>query len=647
MLILLRNFLILIVSIVLTLNLSGQDARSLIKSEFKGYNKQKILDTLIIASETYVEENPDTAMVLGEIAFEMANAGNDYKTQALAARWIAEAYFYKNEYRMAIEYYMKSAAAEYQNSNDSTGLMAERISDAAYCYQELGIYSKSRELFQLSLGIQERLGNKVEIGTNLLNIGTSYFFQAQYDKAVNYYSRTLEMDRESGDSSSIAITLNNLGMVYSRWGKHQKALDIYEESLKYTKDKNKRAIRYSNIGMTWYHLGEYTKALSYLERALEIDILLNQAIKIGIRKNEIGTVLAAMGRNNEALKLHKEALQIFREKEIIDSEIISLCDMGDLYRKTGQTEKAESAYSESISLAIKAGALHHLSRGYNALYEIAEERKDYRKALEYFKLCDQAKDSVFSSENHEQLARFEILFETQKKEQANQLLRKDIELKQRNNRFAWVIIVGLAIFLILVIFLYRSSTKNLKQNRLLLAKEQEIAEKEIAKREAVKRSLEDRIFAEQQINRLEREKYLAEIEYKNAELTNSTLCLVNKNEILGEIREKLKTAAKDDGIHDVVRFINAHTDQDQDWLKFKLSFEDIHPGFFDRIASTYPHLSENDIRLLSYLRINLSSREIAGLMNVTLEATNKSRQRLRKKLNLQAEADLHGFLRSV
>jgi len=449
--------------------LHGQPTAKSVLKQFSSFSKARQADTLIKLSEHFVGDQPDTALFLGNLALKLSSELNDNLLLARSYRRIGEAHFFRDEYPVAIDFYLKSADAEFQLANDSSGLMAERISDAAYCYQELGIYEKARELFQLSLGIQERLGNKVEVGTNLLNIGTSHFYQAQYDKAVDCYSRTLEMDRESGDSSAIAITLNNLGMVYSRWGKHQQALDIYEESLKYTKDENKRAIRYSNIGMAWYHLEAYDKALSYLERALEIDTRFNLEIKIGVRKNEIGTVLAAMGRDNEALRLHKEALQIFRKKEIINSEIISLCDIGDIYRKTGQIEKAESIYRESIGLAKKIGTLHHLSRGYKAMYEIAEERKDYRKALEFFRLFDQAKDSVFSTENHEQLARFEILFKTQKKEQANQLLRKDIELKQRNHRFAVAIIIGLAIFLLLVIFLYRSSTKNLKQSRLLLA----------------------------------------------------------------------------------------------------------------------------------------------------------------------------------
>jgi DNA-binding CsgD family transcriptional regulator len=189
----------------------------------------------------------------------------------------------------------------------------------------------------------------------------------------------------------------------------------------------------------------------------------------------------------------------------------------------------------------------------------------------------------------------------------------------------------------------------LTQNRLLLQQEKKLSALEIDKKASENRILEDRIFAEQQINRLEREKYQAEIKLKNADLASSTLCLINRNEILGEIKAKLKLnqSQNTEIISEIVQLINTNTDIDQEWHKFKTTFENIYPGFFDRLSRNFPQLTDLDIRLSAYLLINLSSREIAGLMNVSIDATNKSRQRLRKKLNLEPESDLAHFLMSI
>ncbi len=639
------NLLILIT--LLSTTLFGQDNKTYINKHFSQLNKTQVVDTLIRLSEKLAEENPDTALFFGKIAHDLGIASQNDQAIALAARCCAEAYFYKNEFQKAIDFYRESANAELRLKKDSTYYFADRLADIAYCYQELGIYEKALELHNAALRIFIKFDKKEDISNMLSNIGTNNFFRGQYDQAILYFEKTLEIDRERKDSASIAVSLNNIGMVYSRWGKHRQAIDFYSDALDYTSSEVSKAIRLSNLGMTWYHLNDYGKALEYLYKALEIDTRYNQKIKIGIRKNEIGTILAAKGKYSEAILLHEEALKIFRETEVKNSQIITLSDMGDIYRKTGNIEKAESHYLESAKIAKEDNSLHHLGRNYKNLYEIAAEKGDYKIAFEYFSLFSAINDSIFNTEKHQQIARFEILFETEKKEKENQLLLRENELKLKRQKLAIAIIISLIFILLLIFNLYRIKSKNLRQSQLLLKQEQELAKMELEKKEAENHLLEDRVFAEKQINRLQREKHQAEIDHKNTELANSTICLVNKNELLGEIRDKLKSNQHEESIQEVVRFINSNTDIDQGWHKFKITFGEVHPGFFDRLQSAFPHLTDHDIRLSAYLRINISSREIAGLMNVTLDATNKNRQRLRKKLNLLPEADLTEFLKSV
>lgn len=627
--------------------LSGQGINEFSNKHFGKVSNEVAIDSIIKLSKEYAEENPDTAIFLAQLVYDFGKREKKLNIISRASYRLAEAWFYKDDYLKSIDYYRESGEAEFKQHGDSTFFFAERLSDEAYCYQELGIHDKALELYKASLRIQQKLGKNEEISNNYSNIGTSYFYRSEYDHAVEYYKKALEMDRQRNDSASIAISLNNIGMVYSRWGKHLQALEFYTESMKYITEEAPRAVKLSNIGMTWYHLKDYDKALGYLYQALAIDTKYKLKVKVGIRKTEIATVLAAKGDFRNAIQLHQEALNIFKETGVRNSQTITLADMGDLYRKTGDIDQAVSCYLESIAIAKSGNSLNQQGRNYRNLFEISESRGDFKKAIEYFKLYTKVQDSVFSIEKHEQIARFEVLFETEKKEKENQLLLMDLEVKQKKQRLAIAVISGLSVILILLYLLYRIKSKNLRQNQLLLTQEQELARMEIERKEAEKKILEDRIFAEKQINRLQQEKHKAEIEHKNTELANSTLCLVNKNEILGEIRDKLKDTQKTESINEVVRFINANTDMDQDWHKFKITFDDVHPGFFDRLQQEYNHLTENDLKISAYLRVSLSSREISRLMSVSLEAVNKSRQRLRKKLNLEPEADLNEFLKSV
>ena len=296
-------------------------------------------------------------------------------------------------------------------------------------------------------------------------------------------------------------------MVNSRWGKHREAIGFYEEALGFTPDESRKSIRLSNIGMSWYHLKDYDKALKYLNTALKIDLKYIQKIKVGIRKNEISTVLVAKGNYAEALRLNEEALSIFRETGIIESQIITLSDMGNLFRKLGQIAKAEQCFLESVLIAEKSQSLFHQARNYKNLYELAEANSDFRKAFGYFRKYSAINDSIFNIEKHKQLANFEILYDTEKKEKENQLLLLDIQIKKRNQRLGISVIAGLILILLLIYSLLRVKSKNLKQNQILLKQEQDLARMEIERKEGENRMLEDRIFAEQQINRLESPSY--------------------------------------------------------------------------------------------------------------------------------------------
>ncbi len=81
----------------------------------------------------------------------------------------------------------------------------------------------------------------------------------------------------------------------------------------------------------------------------------------------------------------------------------------------------------------------------------------------------------------------------------------------------------------------------------------------------------------------------------------------------------------------VRKIIRGNENTDQDWEGFKLHFEEVHPQFFSRLQEAYPALSANDLRLCAYLLIDLNSKEIAQIYNISPESIRKKKQRLREK----------------
>jgi DNA-binding CsgD family transcriptional regulator len=126
---------------------------------------------------------------------------------------------------------------------------------------------------------------------------------------------------------------------------------------------------------------------------------------------------------------------------------------------------------------------------------------------------------------------------------------------------------------------------------------------------------------------------------------------VERGGMLSSIKEELLTVIKRLNIpnlsyefRSVFRMINDTEKSDDDWNRFALYFDQVHNNFLSILKNKYPQLSPTDLKLCAYLRLNLTSKEIAQLLNISLKGVEVSRYRLRKKLNLTTEINLHDFL---
>ena len=110
--------------------------------------------------------------------------------------------------------------------------------------------------------------------------------------------------------------------------------------------------------------------------------------------------------------------------------------------------------------------------------------------------------------------------------------------------------------------------------------------------------------------------------------------LKQKAEELKE-NEKSKT-----GYQQLIRTINFDLQDDNNWENFARYFEEVHKDFNSNVKSKYPEVTSNELRLMALLKMNLSSKEIANILNISQEGIKKARYRLRKKLNIQTEDSL-------
>ncbi len=156
---------------------------------------------------------------------------------------------------------------------------------------------------------------------------------------------------------------------------------------------------------------------------------------------------------------------------------------------------------------------------------------------------------------------------------------------------------------------------------------------------------------ENEIVRLKNEKLEAEVSFKNKELATTSMHLVKKNKLLSKIKKELLPIIdlnpKDQQSHElkkVIRLLNEAEKSDTDWEQFSKHFDSIHSNFLSKLKEKFPNLSANDMKMCAYIKMNLSSKEIAQLMSITTRAVEVSRYRLRKKLKVSPNTNLFDYL---
>ncbi|MFY0654703.1 MAG: two component regulator three y domain-containing protein [Cyclobacteriaceae bacterium] len=156
---------------------------------------------------------------------------------------------------------------------------------------------------------------------------------------------------------------------------------------------------------------------------------------------------------------------------------------------------------------------------------------------------------------------------------------------------------------------------------------------------------------DEEITRLKNEKLKAQVEHKNKELATSAMLLINKNEFISEIKNGLNAVTKKTSITErtkelakIIKNIEKNKTKDNDWDHFEFHFDRVHGDFSERLKIKYPNLSPQERRMSAYLRMNLSSKEIANLLNISVRGVEIGRYRLRKKLGIDREVNLSEFI---
>ena len=200
------------------------------------------------------------------------------------------------------------------------------------------------------------------------------------------------------------------------------------------------------------------------------------------------------------------------------------------------------------------------------------------------------------------------------------------------------------IAIILIWALVNQVVKNKQQKK--------IVELELDQEKKNQQLLQNQLDEEQAKSFLERRQFQHEIEMKGRELVSNALVVANRNSLIQEILDILSVSdtikkSKDVKLKEAIRKLRKQLEENEEWKHFTTYFEQVNDTFINSLIDRHPELTANEVRFLSLVYINLSTKEISSLLNITPEYCKKKKQQITHKLGLDGTKSLYSYLISI
>jgi tetratricopeptide (TPR) repeat protein len=553
-----------------------------------------------LASE-YAKVDFNRSLEYSKKAYDMAVEINYPRGKAKALRFTGFAYYFSNEHEKYVDYCNQSNAIALKYK--FWDIVTENYESIASA--NIGIwknYPAALEYYLKSLEVYEKWYPQGRTYTPMMGIANVYKEQNQLNKALEFLNRSLAMSETAKDDRAISVCNENLG-------------DIY------------------------FQLKQYDQSKKYFDRALEL------FKKLGSEGGQIFclTGLANVYREQndleQALRCGQQALLLSEAYEKYERPLLySYESIGKTYVAMKDFNQAKVFLEKALVIAVKFKMTESIRDLHGRLAELFIHLNDPKKAYDHEVLYAAYADTLVQAEKIRQLAEMQTRFETERKEKEIEILKRDKALTQVYYSAAAAVVVVLLIIGVLIINRQRMKIQNERQ---LAEKENQILEE---RQTLMETQLRNKELTEKQLH--------DQIEFKNKELATHTLNLIQKNEILENIKQsvaEIKTASEDQLGHKLsglVNMVNYSLHLDREWENFKLHFEQVHQDFFKNLIDKHSDLNANDLKLCALIKLNLDNREVATILNISQDSAKVARHRLRKKLNLPAEQNLISFFNS-
>jgi tetratricopeptide (TPR) repeat protein len=554
-------------------------------------------------------------------------------------------------YKSAPEKALREAKRQYGISKaiDYKWGMANALEMQGNIFEYKRDYDKALKLYLRALSIYNYSGNTIGATDVTNSIGVIYAKKGIYTEANRYLLSALSIARKGKDVQGYIGAYNNIGLIYRDQNKLDQALKYYFKCLDLQlKNHGKYAISYTymNIAEIYRVKKQDNNALKYFTLGLEAARKENDRASIANNYSNIGNLYIDRGQYDKAQNAHKIALAIREDMKDSFGLFTSYIAYSNIYSKTGNNGQALAYAHKALQLVKTSGELSMLAEAYKRLADVYADEGNYQAAYKNLGVFKTYSDSIFNSENERKLTEQKMNFEFKEVQEKSNLLAKQALEKQKSIKNYTV--GGLsAAGLFIIVFMVRRHKRSSREKQIEYRQGINVLQDEINVIEIEAQSLKieneniqlknDLIAVEREYEKNEKEKLQEKLDFNRRELASTTLYLFQKNQMLSELKteiDALKEGSVTSGNLDKIKStIQQNLYLDADWDKFKLHFEQVHPDFFKELHERHPGLTAYEVRLYAYLHMKLSTKEIAGLLNITAASVIKAKVRLNKKLN--------------
>lgn len=484
--------------------------------------------------------------------------------------------------------------------------------------------------------------NKTVEADCLIGMGETLFNAGNYVQATDFLTAAEKISREIANPELVALTLNALGVLYYYNRQQALANHCFEEALQVfssLKNDSGLAETYARIGQVYEKRQLLDSAAWFQHRALQYGLKTRDSLAVAKIYENIGSIFEDMPRYDSAMYYYKRSNAWYESMGNRVDRLEVINNIGDVYRKTGDVRTGLTYTLMAMELSIKLNHKYQLNAAYRDLAKSYELLGKYDSAYFMMEKSRLAMQEVYANDNNTQIAMMRVLFETSQKDA--EITR--LEQARNANRFM-MISAAIVLFLLLALSYFIYTRQKIK-----LASEREIQRQ----KEVIYQKERGLMEAELQNRQLQQERLKTDLEQNSRELSSQLLHVIQKNEALDEIKTGITSILKDERrdqkkqLRELLQRVNESYSSDQYWKEFRNIFDQLHVSFFAGLQRRSIELTPTDLRLLSLIKMNLKPNEIATILGITSDSLRVSRYRVKKKLGLEAEESLTGFLHSI